>query len=176
MGANTYEGSDGSPITNKDYVNESENINLDVTDGVNWVDGKPISQEEAKLLEEKLGAAEAIVLGNTTVTAGKETISQEESKEDMLDLMEELKEPANYQEDFFEEVLEKIVPDGQEILAELEQGTLPESNVENPGEIQCPNHSDSLPAVNEEAATETPAADSTVEAASEPAAENIEAA
>lgn len=176
MGANTYEGSDGSPITNKDYVNESENINLDVTDGVNWVDGKPISQEEAKLLEEKLGAAEAIVLGNTTVTAGKETISQEESKEDMLDLMEELKEPANYQEDFFEEVLEKIVPDGQEILAELEQGTLPESNVENPGEIQCPNHSDSLPAVNEEAATETPAADSTVESAAEPTSENIEAA
>lgn len=135
-------------------------------------DGEPISQE----VEEKLDAAEAIVLGNTTVTAGEETISQEETKEEMLGLMEELKEPANYQEDFFEEVLEEMVPDGQEILAELEQGTLPESNVENPGEIQCPNHSDSLPAVNEEAATETPAADSTVEAASEPAAENIEAA
>ena len=170
MGAYAYEGSDGSQVTNQSYTNESEDIRLNVTNGENRVDGEPISQEEAKLLEEKLDAAEAIVLGNTTVTAGEETISQEESKKDLLGLMEELKEPANYQEDFFEEVLEEMVPDGQEILAELEQGTLPESNVENPEEIQCPNHSDSLPVANEETPSEETVADSTVEPAAEPAA------
>ena len=186
MGAYTYEGSDGSQVTNQYYTNKSEGIHLDVANGVNWADGKqPISQEEAKLLEEKLDAAEAIVLGNTTVTAGEETISQKESKEELLDLMEELKDPANYEEgDYFEKVLEEMVPDGQEILEELEQGTLPESNVENPWEIQCPNHSDSLPVANEETPSEEPVADSTVEPAPEPAAgpavepavENVEAA
>lgn len=168
-GAHTYEASDGSPITNKDYVNVSENINLDVTNGINWANGEPISPEDAKLLEEKLDAAEAIALGNTTVTAGKETISQEKAKEEMLDLMEELKDPDNYQEDFFEEVLEEMVPDGQEILEELEQETLPESNVEHPEEIQCPNHSNSPTAANEDTATEAPVADSVVEPAAEPA-------
>lgn len=171
MGASTYEGSDGSQVTNQYYTNKSEGIHLDVANGVNWADGKqPISQEEAKLLEEKLDAAEAIVLGNTTVTAGEETISQKESKEELLDLMEELKDPANYEEgDYFEKVLEEMVPDGQEILEELEQGTLPESNVENPWEIQCPNHSDSLPVANEETPSEEPVADSVVEPAAEPA-------
>lgn len=191
-GAYTDEGSVGSqiitnPYTNQYYTNESEDIRLNVINGENWVDGEPISlsQEEAQLLEEKLDAAGAIVLGNTTVTAGEETISQEETKEEMLDLMEELKDPANYEEgDYFEEVLEEMVPDGQEILEELEQGTLPESNVENPEEIQCPNHSDSLPVANEETPSEEPVADSTVEPATEPAAgptvepavENVEAA
>lgn len=186
MDAYTYEGSDGSQVTKQSYTNESEDIRLNVTNGENWVDGEPISlsQEEAQLLEEKLDAAEAIILGNTTVTAGEETLSQEESKKDLLGLMEELKEPANYEEDFFEEVLEEMVPDGQEILAELEQGTLPESNVENPEEIQCPNHSDSLPVANGETPSEETVADSTVEPAAEPAAgptvepavENVEAA
>lgn len=172
MGAYTYEVSDGSQVTNQYYTNESEGIRLNVTNGENWVDGGPISlsQEEAKLLKAKLDAAEAIVLGNTTVTAGEETLSQKESKEELLDLMEELKDPANYEEgDYFEEVLEEMVPDGQEILEELEQGTLPESNVENPGEIQCPNHSDSLPVANEETPSEETVADSTVEPAAEPA-------
>lgn len=168
----THEGPDGSQVTNQSYTNESEGIRLNVTNGYNWVDGEQISQKEAKLLEENLDAAEAIVLGNTTVTAGEETISQEESKEDMLDLMEELKEPDNYQEDFFEEVLEEMVPDGQEILEELEQGTLPESNVDNVEDIQCPNHSYSEPPIDEEtSAVETTAEESAAEPVAEPTIE-----
>lgn len=168
----THEGPDGSQVTNQSYTNESEGIRLNVTNGYNWVDGEQISQKEAKLLEENLDAAEAIVLGNTTVTAGEETISQEESKEDMLDLMEELKEPDNYQKDYFEEVLEEMVPDGQEILEELEQGTLPESNVDNVEDIQCPNHSYSEPPIDEEtSAVETTAEESAAEPVAEPTIE-----
>lgn len=170
--AHTYEGSDGNQVTNQYYTNESEGIHLGVTNGYNWVDGEQISQEEAKLLEEKLDAAEAIVLGNTTVTAGEEPLSQKESKEDLLDLMEELKEPDNYQEDYFEEILEEKVPEGEEILEQLEQGTLPESNVDNVEDIQCPNHSYSDPPIDEETSVEeTTAEESVAEPVAEPAVE-----
>lgn len=173
----TYESEDESQTVNQHYTNESENIQLDVTNGDSWSDGEPLSQEEAELLEQKLEAAEAIVMGNTTVTAGEETLSQEESKEDLLKLMEELKDPANYKEDYFEEVLEEYVPDGEEILAELEKGTLPESNVDNHEDIQCPNHSTSVaesaaePVVTLAAeSAAAPAAESAAAPVSEPAA------
>lgn len=168
----THEGSDGSQVTNQYYTNESEGIRLNVTNGVY---GEQISQEEAKLLEENLDAAEAIVLGNTTVTAGEEPLSQKESKEDLLDLMEDLKEPDNYQEDYFEEVLEGMVPEGEEILEQLEQGTLPESNVDNVEDIQCPNHSYFDPPIDEEtSAVETTAEESAAEPTIEPAAEAVD--
>lgn len=138
----TYETPDGSRCTSEHYTNEAEDIDLSATNGNDWSDGEPLSQEEKELLEQKQAAAEAIIRGETTVQAGEETLSQEKKKDDLLDLMEELKDPANYEEDYFEEVLEEMVPDGEEILEELKQDVLPESNVDDSENIECPNHDD----------------------------------
>lgn len=73
------------------------------------------------------------VLGNTSVEAEGNTVQQQEAKEDLLTLAEDLKNSAKEKEDFFTEVVEGT-PDGKELLKDAEElvesNQLPESNTD----------------------------------------------
>ncbi len=106
----------------------------------NW---RLLEPEENSEESEQLAAeAEAIAMGTTAVTVGDTTITQEEKKQEMLELEAELLEKPmqDDSEKYFEEVLE-TVPDGEELLAEVEEAvetnTLPETNTTENWEHDC---------------------------------------
>lgn len=96
---------------------------------------------EAGEAEQKPTASE-IALGETSVTVGETEIQQEERKQELEELEAELLEKPmqDDSEKYFEEVLE-TVPDGEELLAEvenaLETNTVPESNTTEEWEHNC---------------------------------------
>ena len=81
-------------------------------------------------------------MGTTAVTVGDTTITQEEKKQEMLELEAKLlTDPLqDNTEEAIEEVLE-TVPDGEELLAEVEEAvetnTLPETNTTENWEHDC---------------------------------------
>ena len=96
---------------------------------------------EAGEAEQKPTASE-IALGETSVAVGETEIQQEERKQELEELEAELLEKPmqDDSEKYFEEVLE-TVPDGEELLAEvenaLETNTVPESNTTEEWEHNC---------------------------------------
>lgn len=106
----------------------------------NW---RLLEPEENSEESEQLAAeAEAIAMGTTSVTVGDTIITQEEKKQEMLELEAELlTDPLQDKtEEAFEAVLE-TVSDGEELLAEVEEAvetdTLPETNTTEDWEHNC---------------------------------------
>lgn len=116
------------------YTVKAESFQFDVglasgADNWNRVDQKEITSETGN--KDEL----AIVQGLTTIEIeGEISISQNDAKKEMLNLEASLKDPENPNhfgntEKDFDNLIDKI--DGEQILSNLENGTIPETNTED---------------------------------------------
>lgn len=139
-------------------------------------------KEQLENMPERLEEMGDMLMGTTEVTtADGTTLTQNEVKEEMIELSEELKEEALEGTNFFEETIQdgEIVPDGDELMDAVEDlqdgGNVPAGNIT--GSVDHNHKDDGTPVtiINGEAyeVASEPATASVAEPAAAPVAESI---
>lgn len=193
---------DGTDKVNQSHTDPETgtHVNIVTANGVQvgdtYVNGTatPDSEINAEVKEvvdnmpETMEEISDMILGTSEVTTDDgTTLAQNEVKDEMLDLVEDLKEEAFEDTNFFEETVTDttILENGEELLDSLEEvfesGVLPENNIEGSVDHHHKDDGSSVTIIDgveaaaepaDEAAVE-PAAETVAEAAAEPAAESV---